>query len=466
MTRSFRIISLTLSCALLLAMSVVAGSAQTLPLNINTSQPIQHPIDRVHVVPSIIFLNTDGNASDSSIAVDSAGGVHIASSPMGAASDGTYPAYYAYCASNCANSANWSILQLEDLGFWGGFVRLALTSNGQPRMIWTRELTVGNGEYRYAECNSQCTNIANWTVGSTGPSFNADNSRYFALDNLNRPRLVYYDYNSGHKGMWYRFCNSTCTNSTNWYETNITTELLMRPSLVFTSSGQPRFIADYVGVSSRELRFYACDASCSYSANWYFVLLTSSNADNTFSLRLDHLDRPRLALYTGYRGLWDDNLLEYWWCDASCMDSNNWNGYTLGFDVYYGLDADLGFDSQNRPNLAFYVDTDPYGLVYSNCTTGCESFNSAWDYQFIETAADLSAIDPVPVKPGCSISSWFPGQKPSLALSSANQPYFVYDAQHVQGGTCQAETDINLARVALPGGAGGSYLLYLPFVKR
>ena len=83
---------------------------------------------------------------------------------------------------------------------------------------------------------------------------------------------------------------------------------------------------------------------------------------------------------------------------------------------------------------------------------------AVWDSQFIETADDLNAIDPVPVKPGCSSSSWFPGQKPSLVLSSGNQPYFVYDAQHVQGGTCDAETDINLVRVAMMDGAGGAYL--------
>ena len=226
MFRSFRIKSLTLLCTLLLAMSAVAGSAQTLPISIDSSRPIQHPVEGLNLTSSIFFLNTDGNASVASIAVDSAGGVHVAASPMGAATDGTYPAYYAYCASNCNSTAHWTTFQLENVGVWGGNVRLALDSNGHPRMVWTRELIMDNSDYRYAECNTGCTNIANWKIGSTGPSYDADNSRYFALDNLNRPRLVFYNYNSG---TWYRFCDADCTNPSNWLETMITSEQLFLP---------------------------------------------------------------------------------------------------------------------------------------------------------------------------------------------------------------------------------------------
>jgi hypothetical protein len=180
------------------------------------------------------------------------------------------------------------------------------------------------------------------------------------------------------------------------------------------------------------------------------------------------MNRPRLALYTGYSGSVDDNLLEYIWCDSSCMDSSdNWYGYILGFDVFYGRTPDLVFDSHNRPNIAFYADADPYGLVYANCTANCELDTAAWDSQFVETADDLNASDPVPVNPGCLYSIWYPGQKPTLALSSGNQPYFVYDAQHMQGGgSCSAETDINLARVAMLGGAGTVYYALLPMVRR
>ena len=258
------------------------------------------------------------------------------------------------------------------------------------------------GEYRYAECNTQCNNISNWTVTSTGSAFYADNSRYFALDNLNRPRLVYDDqmstYGSGHLGTWYRFCDSNCTNSVNWFETMLTTDHLIRPSLVFSSTGQPRFLADYVGDSTRELRYYACNMNCSNSANWSYIALIPSVAETTYSLRLDHSDRPRLVLFTGNRRLPDDNKLEYFWCDTSCMaTTDNWNGYDLGLDEYYGKDPDLVFDNQNRPNLAFFVDASPYGLGYSNCTANCESLSAAWNSQFIETTDELNASNPVDV---------------------------------------------------------------------
>jgi hypothetical protein len=204
MPRSFWVKSLTILCTLLLAMGAVAGTAQPSSISIDASQPAHHQAASVNAALSIFFLNTDGNATEASIAVDKAGGVHIAASPMGAATDGTYPAYYAYCASSCSSAANWTILELENLGFWGGYVRLALDSNGHPRMVWNRELTMSNGEYRYAECNTHCTSFANWKIGSTGPSYSADEGRYFALDNLNRPRLVLYNYIPQYSGTWYR----------------------------------------------------------------------------------------------------------------------------------------------------------------------------------------------------------------------------------------------------------------------
>jgi len=471
MIRLFRNGGWALMCVLVFAIGAASGSAHALPSSIDSSRSIQKPAATGVLAPNIYFLNTEGNASRSTIAVDAAGGVHIASAPEGTANDGaTYPAYYAYCASNCGSEANWTILNLENLGFWGGHVRLVLDSSGHPRMVWTRELSMSNGEYRYAECNTQCNKIANWTVGSTGPSYYADNSRYFGLDNLNRPRIVYDDqmstYGSGHLGTWYRFCDSACTNQANWYETMLTTDHLYTPSLVFTSSGQPRFIAEFVGTTTRELRYYACDANCSNSANWSYIALTPSVAATTYSLRLDQSNRPRLALYTGNRGLTDDNLLEYIWCDTSCTESAaDWYGYDFGMNAYFGLDADLVLDSQDRPNIAFYVDASPYGLGYINCTANCESLGAAWNSQFIETADDLNAIQPVPVKPGCSISSWFPGQKPSLVFDTTDQPFFVYDAQHVQGGSCAATTDMILPRFALTG-AGSSYTVYMPLAMR
>jgi len=423
---------------------------------------------------TIFFLNTEGNAINSTIAIDAAGGVHIASAPQGAAKDGvTYPAYYAYCASTCGSAANWTILNLENIGYAGGYVRLILDSSGHPRMVWTRGLTLSQGEYRYAECNTQCNDIQNWTVGSTGSSYYADNSHYFALDHLNRPRLIYDDdmstLGSNHLGTFYRYCDAACTDVANWHEVRLTTDHLFRPSLAFTSSGQPRFMAESIGNTSREVRYYECNAGCASAANWSYITLTSSVAASTFSLSLDSSDRPRLAFYTGNRSLTDDNLLEYYWCDANCaVTDTNWDGYGLGLDARYGVDADLVFDSQDRPNLAFYVDTSPFGLIYYKCTADCETLNAAWVGQFIETAADLNAIQPVPIKPGCSISSWYPGQKPSLALSNTDKPYFVYDAQHLQAGTCLAHTDITLARFMLDTTAlgGNSYSVYLPSILR
>ncbi len=457
-------------CTLLLTLTAVSGSAQTLSASTAPIPSNRNIVTTPDLSTSISFLHTAGNASQATIAIDPAGGIHIASSPVGTAGNSTYPAYYAFCSSGCSDEANWTILQLENLGFVGGEVRLALDSSGHPRMVWIRRFDLGDGEFRYAECDTHCNNIANWTVGNTGPSYLSDNSPYFALDNLNRPRLIIYNYTYGWEGTYYRFCDAGCTNPDHWWETLVTSDQLSNPVLVFTSSGQPRFIANYVGGSELELRYYSCDSGCDDTGNWSYILLTTGGVDMSYSLLLDYQNRPRIALYTGYRNFTDDNQLEYLWCDSGCtISSDNWYEYIIGLDEYYGVNPALALDIQNRPKIAFYTDWEPYALGYVSCTGQCETANPVWDVEYIETSEELNLIEPVETETGCSISSWFTGKKPSLALNSTGNPFFAFDAEHMQGGTCYAHTDISLVRYAISSGGGGggtTYIVLLPMVVR
>ncbi len=153
----------------------------------------------------------------------------------------------------------------------------------------------------------------------------------------------------------------------------------------------------------------------------------------------------------------------YAWCNANCTQATGWDAWDLGLPPEYGAGADLAFDTQNRPRMAYYVGTAGYGLGYSSCTTNCESHSPTWASRWVETAAALNASDPVPLQPGCSLSSWYPGKRPALALDTTGSPFFEYDAEHLQGGTCAAHTDILLVRYA---SFGAQHTLYLPLTLR
>ena len=123
----------------------------------------------------------------------------------------------------------------------------------------------------------------------------------------------------------------------------------------------------------------------------------------------------------------------------------------MGLPEYYGKDVDLAFDSQSRPRLAYYVDASPYALGYAWCNASCESTSASWQSRLTETSEQLNASVPVPRQPGCTLSSWYPGLLPALVLDAAGSPRIAYDAKHVQGGGCNAHTDIRLVRFILFG---------------
>jgi hypothetical protein len=61
-----------------------------------------------------LFLNKSNKTDSPSIAIDPAGGYHFAYSAYGPDVTGKEPAYYTYCASNCASVASWTITTVSD----------------------------------------------------------------------------------------------------------------------------------------------------------------------------------------------------------------------------------------------------------------------------------------------------------------------------------------------------------------
>ena len=400
-----------------------------------------------------------------SVAVDSAGGIHVGYTIYVGTDGNQRPAYYAYCPASCTSQSSWTRLRVSD---YVQDVRLALDSAGHPRMMLYTSNDPGLGTdehaYEYAACNGSCTNIANWTltpvvvVNEIPGRRSYQNNRYFAIDPQDGPAFVYTD----GAGTSYAHCSLACASAANWSSVSLMTgQYFRKASLAFTPSGRPRIAADYFTwdegyqVYVTNLLYMGCDSACDTSSNWSGLYVYRSIGDAYFSLLLDTQGRPRLALYTG------DSVspplqpfrLHYAWCNTACFDANasDWNQTTLGLPENYGEGADLVLDAQNQPRLAYELGGT--GLGYASCNSNCESVNSIWNTSNREATSVIIAQYPSFPPYSCPIQTWFNGKRPSLALDPAGNPRIGYDAEHWWGGYDQfgnwSDIDVPMASFTL-----------------
>jgi hypothetical protein len=207
--------------------------------------------------------------------VDGSGGVHLVFND----SDNIY---YAHCALNCSDPANWLILPLFAVGTYDSMNEptLGVDASGRPRLMWFTEYSGDtNSYYYYAECNANCTDsAANWTSVAVVDSTNGypDNVRYFALDAQGRPRLVYPMTSYPYYGFYYLTCDADCTTASNWHTTAVSTPGLEPDGfqLVFDQNDRPRVLGYDTYSSNNGILVYAeCNSSCSTAANWGSVAL-------------------------------------------------------------------------------------------------------------------------------------------------------------------------------------------------
>jgi hypothetical protein len=377
-----------------------------------------------------LFLPSFSNTADPALAIDASGGLHVAYNPTSSQSGGGYPVHYAYCPSNCDEATQWTAVAVGDAGWLGEVARVTLNPQGQPRMMWFFQDSLSqDGVYVYAECNQNCTNPANWqSLPLTTTFVSSGEGRYFTLDPQGRPRYLYNGSVNGQWGIYYVFCNSNCTNINNWYQTRIST---LHPagafSLAYDSNGRIRLAYNNGSVWPPDWLSYAeCDSGCELAANWHFTTLYELGDAYDFTLQVDALGRPRLALYAGYYGDNRDNRLHYFWCNTNCLTPGNWSSYDLGLPDEYGINVDLVLDNQSRPRLA--IATDIYyseHVDYLWCNSNCESGAATWQSIIVETSAEVNASTP-PVN--CSLAYWYIGKRPSLVLDATGNPRLAYNA--------------------------------------
>ncbi|MEZ4861908.1 MAG: hypothetical protein R3C14_11390 [Caldilineaceae bacterium] len=407
-------------------------------------------------VVNSFFVETEWKTSSGDIVVDSSGGMHVAHAYYEAAG-GSAPvgSVYLHCASQCEEGANWHSVhfpqQVDE-------VQLQLTANGLPRLLMhgtDSAVQTGGHDYYYAECNANCDLPENWTntiiVTSYGTDIfdvNADTlpQRYFALDPAGHPRFLYLDRNypiePDHYGFYYVACDAGCANAANWTQTLVTDikqeeyvfdwEVAQDASITFTSSGQPRFIAELMLMDqdrTTALYYFACDSGCDSRANWGRVKIgeRGQGSDLSWDLVLDANGRPRVAHYPA--SLPDDKgeRLYYVWCDSDCLTESNWQRVDLGLPAEDGQEPDIELDANGHPRIA-HADASTGGLGYSWCNGEC-GVASNWQHVVVESAQDLYQLWPVPYPLTCDAGFW-DGLTPTLSLSAAGNPYIAYDATY------------------------------------
>jgi len=402
-----------------------------------------------------------------SVAVDGLGGIHVVFAIYtGTDEQGNKPATYAHCSTNCADKLNWTYTRLGDAV---QDARIALDPSGRPRIVLfgpVYDPTWPRMRYQYAACDSGCTNSANWTITTIATPIEPtatreyDNNRYFAIDQQGRPAFIYTDTNqNNHPGTFYMSCQANCTDANQWTETTLTTGALFdKPSLAFSPTGQPRLAFGFFdGNSDLYLAYAQCNASCTDGANWSGTTLVQIHGSARFNLAVDHNGAPRLGVYSGsyaYDPFPAQKLL-FLWCSSGCDSGSGWYFNDLGLSSSSGDGVDLALDEQDRPRMSF--ETANQGLGYAWCNTSCESDNAIWENQEVESQASLADNYEVLPIHRCTVSTWFNGQRSSLALDTAGNPRIAYDAQHWWYGTediggvphaCNYQ-DVTVTRVSL-----------------
>lgn len=401
-----------------------------------------------------------------SIAVDPNGGNHAAYAIYTGTDElGLQPATYAYCASQCQDKARWTFIHL---GEHVQDVRLALDPAGRPRLMLfgpVSDPTWPRVRYQYAACNNGCTNAANWTITTIATPIEPvalreyNNNRYFAIDPQGRPAFLYTDtLQNNHPGTFYLSCQSDCTKIQQWTETLLSEYLIDKPSLAFSANGQPRLAFGFTDENQDLYLAYAeCNADCTDRYQWYSLLLNPIHGSARFNLQVDSAGKPRLGFYSGSYayGAFQAGSLYYLWCDQGCgSDAGNWFLFDSGAPSGSGDGVDLALDKQDRPRMSFQIGGE--GLGYAWCDSNCETASAIWQIREVESQAELADNYEVLPTRRCTVSTWFNGERTSLALDPAGNPRFGYDAQHWWFGTemvngvprsCSYK-DINVTRFA------------------
>jgi hypothetical protein len=187
---------------------------------------------------------------------------------------------------------------------------------------------------------------------------------------------------------YYAYCpaNAACADTASWTILTFGSgkDYFIKAEIQLTSSGQPRLLL-YNEYNNRVYTYAACDINCTQAANWSTadVAAVQSHIDmdsfeysyHTFAL--DPQGRPRFIYEDHYGSI--HNGLYYRYCDADCINADNWEELNISAGPDYDGDRvqtpDLKFTAQGQPRIItqLYSQDEQYpaGVYYITCDQDC-----------------------------------------------------------------------------------------------
>jgi len=408
------------------------------------------------------FMDTARATGSSSIALDGAGGTHVASEGSEAASS-TNRITYAYCppGPDCVSPAQWAQVDVA-AGLFAVQItpQVKLTPAGQPRILFG----VGDSSYttsfRYAACDSACTTPGSWTVLDLASLFSRPldftgsyQDHSFALDSQGRPRFVYkFSPSEGGQRLAYAFCDAGCAASTsNWAQTTVSQGTGALPpddllgvryeslSLEFTTTGNPRVSGwtseiPRLGSGVQRITYVACDSACEVpeplppaAPNWTVTGVATDDSVSTIPsvvLALDRNNAPHLIV-----GGTADIAMPLLWlsCSSACSMAPSWSNNPMGIS---GSDAVVVFDRHNWPRVVFH--SSP-ALGSAWCNAACDTAGAQWQTQVIDDSRAFQAtFATVGSCAGRPPAGWLVGYHSWLTLDAAGNPRVTFAGHHIR----------------------------------
>ncbi len=268
--------------------------------------------------------------------------------------DGTNTTTLDSTANNIAITAK-NLIVNSGATFTSGTGTTTITGTGTPVTINGTVSGTSNFSYQGVGTTSLPSDLTTYNTLDFSPAsgnssfiFSDTNFEYattapaainaFAYDSINH--IIF----SGNADRSILYCNSSCTNSSNWFNATRTSNAIL--SLAFDSINGVM----YAGNSGS--RIYRCSTTCQTSTNWVLATSTSGSIN---ALTFDSVNGVI------YAGLFNGRII---YCSTTCQTSTNW---VLATSTSGDINA-LTFDSVNGILYA----GDSINNIY-RCSTTCQT---------------------------------------------------------------------------------------------
>jgi predicted lipoprotein with Yx(FWY)xxD motif len=226
--------------------------------------------------------STENQGTESAIALDGAGQVHIAYNNFNARG-----LWYALCSSSCLAPADWSTTQLVSTLLDSREPSLAVSPSGAVHaMVRGQE---SNYPIYYLECSTGCTDALNWQKVQFAESFLGFGGS-LEVDTDGRRHVAYFE-----KGTTLRYatCATGCLQLFNWTRVNI--DQNGGGVLTALARGVDGRLAIAYGSTNGALNIATCMVNCTTGTQWQKgPVVGSTNSGVRPDLGLDAAGQPHI----------------------------------------------------------------------------------------------------------------------------------------------------------------------------